>query len=78
MSILAGTDERVVTEPGSSVRAATERHVREQFTKRYVIGDDDAKKVADAKRKAFNRALEKLPLDFGAGEHSGQQWIWRT
>jgi len=43
-----------------------------------VIEDDDAKKVADAKRKAFNRALEKLPNDFGASEHNGEQWIWRT
>jgi hypothetical protein len=63
---------------GPSVRAATLRKVREQFNKRYVIEDDDAKKVADAKRKAFNRALEKLPQDFGAGEHDGEQWIWRT
>jgi len=63
---------------GPRVRAVTARQVREQFTKRYVIEDDDAKKVADAKRKAFNRALEKLPNDFGASEHNGEQWIWRT
>ena len=36
------------------------------------------KKVADAKRKASNRALERLPADFSAGEHNGDQWIWRT
>ena len=71
-----GQDIRV--RGGPSIRAATVRQVREQFTKRYVIEDDDAKKVADAKRKAFNRALEKLPQDFGAGEHNGEQWVWRT
>jgi hypothetical protein len=63
---------------GPPVRAATLQKVREQFTKRYVIEDDDGKKVADAKRKAFNRALERLPADFSAGEHNGDQWIWRT
>jgi hypothetical protein len=60
------------------VRAATVRHVREQFTKRYVVEDDDPKKVADAKRKAFNRALERLHADFSAGESNSDQWIWRT
>jgi hypothetical protein len=63
---------------GPTVRAATLRKVREQFAKCYVIEDEDAKKVADAKRKAFNRALDKLTQDFGAGEHRGEQWIWRT
>jgi hypothetical protein len=43
-----------------------------------VIEDDDGKKIADAKRKAFNRALDKLPQEFGTGEHNSEQWIWRT
>jgi AAA domain len=73
---MTGQDIRV--RGGPTVRAATVRQVREQFAKRYVIEDDDAKKVADAKRKAFNRALERLPVDFSAGEHNGHQWIWRT
>src|SRR5262249_11235403 len=71
-----GQDIRV--RGGPIVRAATVGQVRQQFTKRYVVEDDDPKKVGEAKRKAFNRALAKLSAEFGAGEHSLDQWIWRT
>jgi hypothetical protein len=75
---LDATGQNIRVRSGPSVRAATVRQVREQFTKRYVIEGDNTKKVADAKRNAFNRALDKLSADFGAGEHDGDQWIWRV
>ncbi len=63
---------------GPTVRAVDIRHVRQEFDRRYVTDQDDARKQADAKRKAFNRALEHLSADFGTCEQEEIQWIWRA
>jgi AAA domain/Primase C terminal 2 (PriCT-2)/Bifunctional DNA primase/polymerase, N-terminal len=75
---LDATGRDICVRGGPVVRATAVQYVREQFAKRYVIESDDPKKIADAKRNAFNRALDRLSADFGAGEHNGDQWIWRT
>jgi hypothetical protein len=60
------------------VRAVKVGDVRTEFDRRYIAADSDPKKAADAKRMAFKRALEHLPLTkFGAGSAEGADWIWR-
>jgi hypothetical protein len=60
------------------LRAVKVSDVRTEFDRRYVVADTDAAKVADAKRKAFRRALDYLsPAKFGAGSAEGTDWIWK-
>jgi hypothetical protein len=63
---------------GRNVRAVSAEHVRLEFNRRYLVIEEDPLKAARAKRVAFNRALAKLPTEFGMGEFEGTQWIWRT
>ena len=59
------------------VKAAKVIDVRKEFDRFYVVADDDPLKAADAKRMAFKRALDKLPLSqFGYGSAEGADWIW--
>jgi hypothetical protein len=45
--------------------------------RRYIVDEADKAKAASAKRSAFNRALNWLPLSkFGAGSAQGDDWIW--
>jgi AAA domain len=60
------------------VKAAKVSDVRAEFDRFYVVDETDPTKVADAKRKAFRRALDKLPMSkFGAGSAEGFDWIWK-
>ncbi len=60
------------------VKAAKVIDVREEFDRRYVVDEADHVKAADAKRKAFKRALDHLsPSQFGAGSADGADWIWK-
>ena len=60
------------------VRAVKVSDVRTEFDRRYVVPDADQIKAADAKRKAFKRALDYLsPAKFGAGSAEGSDWIWK-
>ncbi len=60
------------------VRAARVADVREEFDRRYIAAEGDPEKAKDAKRMAFKRALDKLPIaKFGAGSFKGTDWIWR-
>jgi hypothetical protein len=62
----------------SPVKAATVKDIRNEFDRRYVTDETDPLKVGDAKRKAFKRALDQLPVSqFGAGSADGDDWIWR-
>ncbi len=63
---------------GSVVRAVHAEGVRIEFNRRYAVTEEDPLKAARAKRVAFNRALAKLPAEFGMGEFEGIQWIWRV
>ena len=75
---------------GPKVKAVKAERVRDQFYKRHVTGqtglmDEDAgdikkskRRVTDAKRKAWERQLEDLPLGFHTWTHNdGTEWIWR-
>jgi hypothetical protein len=62
---------------GPIVRAVDIKYVRAEFDRRYISDQPDKRKQAQAKRMAFNRALEKLPPGFGMGEQDQTQWIWR-
>jgi len=67
-----------ITVRGNTVRAATVEAVRLEFNRRYAVSENDELKAARAKRVAFNRALTRLPREFGMGETNGSQWIWRA
>jgi hypothetical protein len=61
------------------VRAVRVTDVRGEFDRRYVTGRADKKEAADTKRKAFDRALNKLsPGEFGAADIGGVEWVWRV
>ena len=62
----------------AAVKAALVKDVQEEFERRYVVAEADHAKAANAKRMAFKRALDKLPLtQFSAGNAEGNDWIWR-
>jgi len=62
---------------GHSVRAVPLDRVREEFCRRHVV-DSDQEHAADAKRKAFKRALDDgLPEGCGSGEIDGTDCIWK-
>jgi hypothetical protein len=60
---------------GPSVKAVQVSNVRAEFNRRHVTGNEDPEKRADAQYKAFNRALERLPLNRGLQD--GIEWLWR-
>jgi hypothetical protein len=60
----------------ATVRAVKVADVRKEFDRHYAASDPD--KRADAKRVAFNRALEWLPPDqYGTGAVNDIDWIWK-
>jgi hypothetical protein len=62
-----------------SIKAAKVADVRTEFDRRYVVGEADPIKAANAKRMAFKRALDSLSASkFGAGTAEGADWIWRV
>jgi hypothetical protein len=48
------------TDQGIRVRAVAEEHIREQFYRRFVHGEEDKEKAANAKRMAFKRSAQRL------------------
>jgi hypothetical protein len=60
------------------VKAAKVTDVRQEFDRRYVVDEADPANAAHAKRMAFKRALDNLPLThFAAGAAAGTDWIWK-
>ncbi len=60
------------------VKAAKVIDVRQEFDRRYVVDEADPTKAKAAKRMAFKRALDHLPLSqFGAGSADQADWIWK-
>ena len=78
--VLDGRSETITPRAGMApVRAVRVTDVRGEFDRRYVTGRADKKEAADTKRKAFDRALNKLsPGEFGAAEIGGVEWVWRV
>jgi hypothetical protein len=76
--VLLGTTGTDVPRPGMSpVRAITLKDVRAEFYKRYATGDDDPKKAAETRKKAFNRALNALiGKEYATVEKNGEDLIW--
>lgn len=63
---------------GPNVRAVRMSAVRSAFFARYATGsDDEPEKRADAARKAFTRALEKVGTEFRSEQRGADEWIWR-
>jgi hypothetical protein len=61
------------------VRAVKVIDVRPEFDLRYVVDEADPIKAADAKRKAFRRAMDYLPTSqFCSGSAEGADWIWKA
>jgi hypothetical protein len=67
--VLDGMGKMITPRAGMpSVKAVKVSDVRTEFDRRYVVDADDPTKTAEAKRKAFKRALDHLsPSQFGAG-----------
>ena len=78
--VLDGRSETITPRAGMApVRAVRVTDVRGEFDRRYVTGRADKKEAADTKRKAFDRALNKLsPGEFGAADIGGVEWVWRV
>jgi AAA domain len=72
-----GKDIRVRSD-GPVVRAVDVQDVRPEFYRRYITAEDDPKKAADARQKAFRRLLDKLPSDFAVATQDGREWLWRV
>ncbi len=77
--LMDGSAKIIVPREGMPhVKAAKVIDIRKEFDRFYVVDEADPIKAADAKRKAFKRALDKLsPSQFGAGSAEGADWIWK-
>lgn len=63
---------------GPNVRAVRMSAVRSAFYARYATGDDDdPEKRAEAARKAFKRAIERIGTEFRSEQRGPDEWIWR-
>jgi hypothetical protein len=82
IEVLDGRAETIQIANGHKVKAAAVENVQAEFTKRYVVSEDAAypdarRRKNDAKRKAFDRALDRLAGEFIGCVVSDRQWIYR-
>jgi hypothetical protein len=63
---------------GPKVRAVDVQAVRSEFERRYATGEADAKKRAEASRKAFKRTMAELPPQFATETREGRELIWKV
>jgi len=61
---------------GPFVSAVRMGRVRDTLSRFYVIDEDDPSKRADALRKGFKRAFERLDTSYGSGSWAGENWVW--
>jgi hypothetical protein len=62
---------------GARIRAVELKHVKAIFCEVYVTGEGDPKKAIAARDRAWRRALQKLPQNYGAGPgRDGREWLW--
>jgi hypothetical protein len=62
---------------GPLIRAVELSYVKPKFCEIYVTGEDDPKKAAAAKDRAYRRVLDKMSADYvvGVGQ-DGREWLW--
>jgi hypothetical protein len=82
IEVLDGRAETIQIANGQKVKAAAVENVQAEFTKRYVVSEDAAdpdarRRKNDAKRKAFDRALDRLAGEFIGCVVGDRQWIYR-
>src|ERR1035437_3717940 len=82
IEVLDGRAETIQIANGQKVKAAAVENVQAEFTKRYVVPEDAAdpdarRRKNDAKRKAFDRALDRLAGEFIGCVVGDRQWIYR-
>ena len=82
IEVLDGRAETIQIAGGQKVKAAAVENVQAEFTKRYVVSEDAAdpdarRRKNDAKRKAFDRALDRLAGEFIGCVVGDRQWIYR-
>jgi hypothetical protein len=70
-------DIRVMND-GPAVKATDLQAVKRQFTRRYVTGEADPQKRADAARSAFNRTIKGLPPEFATEVRNDIELIWKV
>ena len=59
------------------IRAVDIGHVRTKFFQRYVTGEGDTIKAQGAARRAWTRALKKVPSEYAIGKgQDGREWLW--
>lgn len=77
--MMDGMSKIITPRPGMpSVAAVKVVDLRKEFDRRYVVDEADPLLAADAKRKAFKRALDQLSsTQFGAGNAEDADWIWK-
>lgn len=78
--VMDGRAKMIVPRAGMPpVKAVKVADVRTDFDRRYVVDDSNKASAAEAKRKAFKRALDQLsPFKFSAGSAEGSDWVWRV
>jgi hypothetical protein len=76
---LDAAGQSIVPRSGSpAVRAVDLRTVRTEYERRHATGETDARKRADAQRKAFVRAMEKLAGEYSTCVQDDREWIWQS
>jgi hypothetical protein len=76
---LDAAGQSIVPRSGSpAVRAVDLRTVRVEYERRHATGETDLRKRADAQRKAFARALEKLAIEYSTCVQDDREWIWQS
>jgi hypothetical protein len=72
------TGQSICVRAGASlVRACDVIKHKDEFALRYATGEPDAKKRADATRKAYDRAIEKLSPEYATWVNGGTESIWK-
>jgi hypothetical protein len=65
-----------VRNDGPTVRAVNIANVKAQFAQRHATGETDPTKRADAQRKAFCRAMDRLSAEFSTCIQGDTEWMW--
>lgn len=62
---------------GPIIRAVGVDRVREEYLRRKVTGEVDARTQRETATKAFRRYLDRLPAEYATETTSTGEWIWR-
>jgi hypothetical protein len=62
---------------GPKIRGVDLKHVRGKFFQMYVTGEGDEAKQQAATKRAWNRALKKVPSEYAITKgQDGREWLW--